>query len=161
MFIDAQNFAMRPLRNAVCVRHCGQPGHNARPCPVLLAAAHLHACFSKACFSAMHTTAESVGQQGTHARTHRRAHTHAHTCTRTPTRALTHTHTNACNYTQGRTHRYRYTHKHTHTHMHARAALAVLMGFVSYSALRVTLPNLSNLAVVTVLYGTIFLILTK
>jgi hypothetical protein len=54
-----------PLKNAFCVRHCGHPGHNAHTWPVLLAAAHPHACFSKACSSAMHTTAESVGQQGT------------------------------------------------------------------------------------------------
>jgi hypothetical protein len=78
---DARKFAMRPLKNAVRVRHCGQSGHNARTCPVLLAAAHPHAYFSKACSSAMHTTAESVGQQGIHVRTHRRACTHAHTHT--------------------------------------------------------------------------------
>jgi hypothetical protein len=124
----AQKFAMRPLRNAVCVRHCGQPGHNARPCPVLLAAAHLHACFSKACFSAMHTTAESVGQQGTHARTHRRAHTHTHTHARAHPRARSHTHTHTHTQTHAITHRGAHTdtdtrtntHTHTHTHAHAR-----------------------------------------
>jgi len=83
---DARKFAMRPLRNAVRVSHCGQPGHNARTCPVLLAAAPVpYACSSKASSSAMHTTAESVGQQGTHMRAH------IHTQTYTHMRAHTHT----------------------------------------------------------------------
>jgi hypothetical protein len=56
-------------------------------CP--LAAAHPHACFSKACSSAMHTTTESVGQQGTHTR----AHIHTRTYTHTRTHTNTHTHT--------------------------------------------------------------------
>jgi len=66
--------------------------------------------------SAMHTTAASVGQQGTHIR----AHTHA--CVHTHTDKRTHTHTH-----------------HTQTHMHVLAH-----SLTNFSALLAMLPHLSS-----------------
>jgi len=81
-------------------RHCGQPGHHARTCPLNrqgTAAAHPHACFSKGCSSTASCTP-------LHAQTHTHAHTHAHTYKHKRMREYTQTHT--C------------THTHTHTHTH-------------------------------------------
>jgi len=117
-----------PLKNAFCVRHCGHPGHNAHTWPVLLAAAHPHACFRKACSSAMHTTAESVGQQGAHAR----AYTHTHTHTRTR------------------------AHTYTHAHMHAHVALTVLMGFANFSASLASLLHMSSSAILYFIFAHTF-----
>ena len=109
-----------------------------------------HACISKACSSAMHTTAESVRQHSTHARTHRRAHTteHTHACART------HTYTNVCEDTQACIHAYtHHTHIQTHTHMHMQAciALIVLMGFANFPALLATLHHLSTVCFFSVM----------
>ena len=95
------------------------------PCPFSrreTAAARLHACFSKGCFSTTPSTphtAASVGQQGTHTNTHTRVKTHGHT--------YTHSHKHTCTHTN--------TRAHTHTHMHA---------FANFSALLATLPHLSR-----------------
>ena len=98
----------------------------------------------------MHTTAESVRQHSTHARTHRRAHTteHTHACART------HTYTNVCEDTQACIHAYtHHTHIQTHTHMHMQAciALIVLMGFANFPALLATLHHLSTVCFFSVM----------
>ena len=109
----------------------------------LLAAAHPQACFSKACSSAMHTTAEPVGQQGTHTHAHTQACTHIRSHTHSNTRARTQIHT----LMHANTHTRAYTHIHatrTRTHRHARIALTVLMGFANFSASLATLPHLPS-----------------
>ena len=99
--------------------------------------------------SVMHTTAASVGQQGTHRRAH--AHTHKYVRTYTHTHAHTHTNTNARKYSQARTLTYTCTrtntqthaqaHTHTHAHMHMHAHVARVMGFAYFSASLATLPH--------------------
>ena len=116
---------MRPLSNAVCARHCGQAGHIYCTCPVFLEAEHPHACFSKACSSAMHITEE--GHPHTHTHTHTHTYTHKRMRILTGAHILIHTH----------------THTHSHARTHARVALTVLMGFANFSASLVLLPFLS------------------
>jgi len=109
---------MRPLRNAVRVRHCGQAGHNARTCPLSsstsssllqqsLLQCHAHHC--RACRAARHT----------HARTHTGMHAYTLTYTFKYTRKDTNTHTHACKYTHSCIHTYtRNTHAHTQACTH-------------------------------------------
>jgi hypothetical protein len=113
---DAREFDMRPLRNAVCVRQCGQPGHNAQTCPVLLSSSTSSCLLQQSML------------QGHHCRVSEAAsHTHVHTCTcaHTYKHTRTHTHTqNACEHTQARTHRRTHKHIHIHSHMHMHACVA-------------------------------------
>jgi len=111
--------------------------------------------------SVMHTTAASVGQQGTHtgththacAHTHTRMHTHIQTQTRAnthrPAHALTHTHAHTYKRTNTQAHTRAHKHTHTHTrshmHMHMHAHVARVMGFAKFSAPLATLPHLSQL----------------
>jgi len=133
---------------ALCVKamfiHCGQPGHNARTCPLSrqgsAAAAHPHACFSKGCSSTVSCTplqrlwgSKAHTQTCTHTHTHACPHTHTHT--HIHTHAHTHTITNTREYTQVRARTYTctrtntqtharahiHTHKHRHTRTHTRA----------------------------------------
>jgi len=108
---------MQPLRNAVHVRHCGQPGHNARTCPVLLAAAHSHACFSKACSNARLITEKSVGHPGTHTYVH--THTYSHKRLRIQTGAHTLIHMHTCAHTHKRVQIQTGVHTLIHTHTHS------------------------------------------
>ena len=109
--------------------------------------------------SIMHTTAASVGQQGTHtyththaythmrtyAHTHAHAHTHRHTCAHTHTHIHMHTHKHTD--TRTRTHTKAQTHRHTHMHLHAQVER--VMGFANFSASLPTLPHLSFILAVS------------
>jgi len=105
--------ACRALRVEAVFRHCGQPGHNAHTCPVLLAdreqkhiftpasanpaPAQCHAHHCSVCGAARHTHRRAR----THTHTHVREHTHTHT--HTHVRELTHacTHTCICMHARG------------------------------------------------------------
>ena len=115
---------------ALCVeaefRHCGQPGHHARTCPLnrqrTAEAAHPHACFSKGCSStASHTLLQCLWGRKAHtyrlARTY--AHTHAYIHIHTHAHTYPNTNTNAHEYSQARTRMYTCTCTNTQTHARA------------------------------------------
>jgi len=152
------------LRNAVHVRHCGQPGDNAHTCPILLTdreqqqqqqhiltpasakpvPAQRHVHHFSVCEAARHT----------HALTHMRACAHKHTRTHMGKHSYTHVHT----YTHIHTHAHAHirtqthansqagTHSYTRTHMHMYARVAHVTGFANFSALLAMLPHFSLLA---------------
>ena len=123
-------------------RHCGQPGHHARTCPLnkqgTAAAEHPHACFRKGSSSTASYSAACLWGSKAHTQacthTHTHTHTHMHTHTNKITRvnthrqARTHTHTlHSHKHTDIHAHAHIHTHKHTgthartHTHMCTRA----------------------------------------
>jgi hypothetical protein len=95
--------ACRALSVEAEFRHCGQPGHHARTCPLIrqrtAAAAHPHAYFSIGCSSTA-----SYYYSSCEAARHTHKHAHAHT-----------THTNIQTQTHANTHR----RAHARTHVHA------------------------------------------
>jgi hypothetical protein len=122
----------RCLLRTVCwsrARHRGQPGHQARTCPLnrwgSAAAAHPHACFSKGCSS----TASCAPLQrlwGCKAHTYRLARTYAHThalihiYTRMRTQIHIHTYKHKRVWLLASVHTHKHTHKHTHAHTYKR-----------------------------------------
>ena len=109
-------------------RHCGQPGHHARTCPLnrqgTAEAAHPHACFSKG-YSYSSTAPCTPQQHLWGSKTHTGMPAHTHTCARTHTHAHTNTNTNARTNTHARVQTHRHTREHTYTRTntgtHARA----------------------------------------
>jgi len=154
---------MRPLRNAVCVRHCGQPRHNARTCPVLLADREKQQQHTLTPASAKPVPAQRHAHHCSVWRAKRQhtgehAHTRTHTCTHTHTH--THTHTCARAHAHTRTRRHTYTHVHTHIYVlrawwalptfagNALPLVCIAMKSSLYTALHVLdkIPYLAKLA---------------
>ena len=120
--------ACRALSVEAEFRHCGQPGHHARTCPLnrqgTAEAAHPHACFSKG-YSYSSTAPCTPQQHLWGSKTHTGMPAHTHTCARTHTHAHTNTNTNARTNTHARVQTHRHTREHTYTRTntgtHARA----------------------------------------
>jgi hypothetical protein len=128
----------------VVFRHCGQPGHHARTCPILLADREqqqqhiLTPASTKPASTAPCTPLQRLWGCKAHAQTCTRTHTCTHTCAC----AHTYEHKRAQKHTGTFTHIHMHTHKHTHTHTRTHTCICVahVMGIANFSASLVTLP---------------------